>query len=138
MEFPCLEKLNDRQVALERGPEPQYDKIVSGYSVYSHKESLKLFNFGNLPTFQIAYETWGELNEQKDNAILIHTGLSGSSHAKSHSKNPNNGWWEDFIGPGKSIDTNKFHVICTNVIGGCYGSTGPQSISEEGTNYATK
>jgi homoserine O-acetyltransferase len=76
---------------------------------------------------QLAYETWGTLNEDKSNAILIHTGLSASSHAKSHEKNTKPGWWEKFIGPGKPVDTDKFFVICVNVLGGCYGSTGPSS-----------
>lgn len=94
---------------------------------------------GVLPELDIAYETWGELNEKKDNAILIQTGLSGSSHAKSHGKNVQPGWWEKFIGPGLSIDTNKYFVICTNVIGGCYGSTGPSSIDpSDGERYATR
>ncbi len=74
-----------------------------------------------LPEIKIAYETWGHLNSDKSNAILLHTGLSASSHAKSHEKNTNPGWWEKIIGPGRSIDTNKFFVICTNVLGGCYG-----------------
>jgi homoserine O-acetyltransferase len=94
---------------------------------------------GVLPELDIAYETWGELNEKKDNAILIQTGLSGSSHAKSHEKNVQPGWWEQFIGPGLSIDTSKYFVICTNVIGGCYGSTGPSSIDpSDGERYATR
>ena len=54
--------------------------------------------------------------------MLIHTGLSASSHARSHPANPAPGWWERFIGPGLAIDTNKFFVICTNVIGSCYGA----------------
>lgn len=86
-----------------------------------------------LPPYQIAYETWGTLNEAHDNAILLHTGLSASSHVASGgndvaagtSSKP--GWWEDFVGPGKAIDTNRFFVICTNVLGGCFGSTGPSS-----------
>lgn len=72
------------------------------------------------------------------NAILIHTGLSASSHAKSHSNNSTPGWWEEFIGPGLAIDTNKFYVICTNVLGSCYGSTGPSSLNPEtALPYAT-
>lgn len=81
-----------------------------------------------LPSFDIAYETWGTLNADKSNAILLHTGLSASSHAKSTEANPKPGWWEKFIGPGAPIDTDKYFVICTNVLGGCYGSTGPSSI----------
>jgi len=81
-----------------------------------------------LPEFDIAYETWGELIAAKDNVILLHTGLSASSHAASTELNPSEGWWEKFIGPGRALDTNQFFVVCTNVLGGCYGSTGPSSI----------
>jgi homoserine O-acetyltransferase len=141
MQFPCLDKLSARQQALEEGPEPNYENIVSGFSISHQKNRFDLIHGGYLPEFKIAYESWGRLNEQKDNAILLHTGLSGSSHAKSHDGNPKPGWWEKFIGPGLALDTDKFHIICTNVIGGCYGSTGPSSIdpeSSEGDRYATK
>lgn len=121
------------------GPEPAYSKIVSGYKVYHHSEPLELDYGGSLPQFDIAYETWGELNAAKDNVILLHTGLSASSHAHSTPENTSEGWWEKFIGPGKAIDTNRFHVICTNVLGGCYGSTGPSSIDpSDGKAYATR
>merc|ERR1719422_598877 len=63
--------------------------------------------------------------------------MSASSHACSHPQNPQPGWWEDFIGPGKTLDTNLFQVICTNNLGGCYGTTGPSSINpEDGKRYA--
>jgi homoserine O-acetyltransferase len=79
------------------------------------------------------------MNADKSNVVLLHTGLSASSHAHSTESNPKPGWWEKFIGPGLSLDTNKYHVICTNVIGGCYGSTGPSSIDPaDGQNYATR
>ncbi|KAG1333008.1 hypothetical protein G6F62_006975 [Rhizopus arrhizus] len=139
MDFPCIDKLNSRTAELDNGPEPSYDKIVTGYEKFEYSHPFLLDHGGILPKFDIAYETWGQLNETKDNAILIHTGLSASSHAKSHPKNTKPGWWEDFIGPGSHIDTNKFFVICTNVIGGCYGSTGPSSIDPaDGERYATR
>ncbi|KAJ3025792.1 UNVERIFIED_CONTAM: hypothetical protein HDU68_006668 [Siphonaria sp. JEL0065] len=108
------------------------------YKVYSHDAPFKLHLGGTLPEFEIAYESWGKLNEKKDNVILLTTGLSGSSHAKSHFGNRADGWWEKFIGPGLPLDTNKFHIICTNVIGGCYGSTGPSSIDPVATKAAGK
>lgn len=100
-----------------------------------------------LPPYQIAYETWGTLNQARDNAIILHTGLSASSHVASGgndvapgtSSKP--GWWEDFVGPDKAIDTNRFFVICTNVLGGCFGSTGPSSPYPPGdgeTRWATR
>jgi homoserine O-acetyltransferase len=117
---------------IPQGPDPTYDKIVSGYQTFHHPNTLELEWGGSLPGFDIAYESWGKLNEARDNVVLVHTGLSASSHAHSHEDNPNPGWWEGFIGPGAGIDTDHFHVICTNLIGGCYGSTGPSS-----TNPAT-
>lgn len=107
--------------------EPTYTSNHSGYQTYSHTEPYRLDYGGILPHFQIAYETWGTLNEARDNVVLLHTGLSASSHAASTEANPSRGWWEDFLGPGKAVDTNKYFVICTNILGGCYGSTGPSS-----------
>lgn len=78
----------------------------------------------------LCYETYGELNDRKDNAILICHALSGGSHAAGYlegQKKP--GWWDVMIGPGKGFDTNKYFVICANVPGSCYGSTGPSSIN---------
>lgn len=83
-----------------------------------------------IPGFNIRYETYGELNETRDNVILICHALSGNHHcAGRHSPDERKpGWWDNIIGPGKAIDTNKFFVIGTNCIGGCSGSTGPSSI----------
>jgi len=81
------------------------------------------------PTF--AYETWGEPNEKRDNAILLFTGLSPSAHAASSVENSSAGWWEDMIGPGLPLDTNIHYVICINSLGSCFGSTGPASVNPE-------
>ncbi|ODQ67833.1 homoserine acetyltransferase [Nadsonia fulvescens var. elongata DSM 6958] len=138
MHFPCLDHLEKRSQSYESGPEPDYS-APTGYEVFHSTNPLSLDYGGVLPEFDIAYESWGKLNSDRSNAILIHTGLSASSHAKSHEKNSAPGWWEKFIGPGLSIDTNKFFVICTNVVGGCYGSTGPSSIDPaDGQRYATR
>ncbi|RKP12474.1 homoserine O-acetyltransferase [Piptocephalis cylindrospora] len=141
LSFPCVDQTLERTRSLDGGPEPLYDRIVTGYQVYQHPKPLILYWGGVLQGFDLAYETWGELNARKDNAILLHTGLSGSSHARSHGENEKPGWWESFIGPGRPIDTNRFHVICTNVLGGCYGSTGPSSAlpgGKGGERYATR
>ncbi|KAF9247399.1 homoserine acetyltransferase [Melanogaster broomeanus] len=87
----------------------------------------------------LSYNTWGTLSPTRDNVILLHTGLSASSHAASTTLNQTQGWWEKFIGPGKALDTNQFFIICTNVLGGCYGSTGPSSVDPTtGKHYATR
>jgi homoserine O-acetyltransferase len=86
---------------------------------------------GTLIGAKLAYETWGTLNPARDNAIFILTGLSPSAHAASSADDPSPGWWEEMIGPGKYIDTNRWHVICANTFGSCKGSTGPASINPE-------
>ena len=73
----------------------------------------------------IAYETYGELNEDKSNGILICHAISGDSHVAKHDEKDIEGWWDILVGPGKYIDTNKFFVICSNILGSCMGSTGP-------------
>ncbi|KAI9046930.1 hypothetical protein LZ554_009006 [Drepanopeziza brunnea f. sp. 'monogermtubi'] len=142
MAFPCLDALESKSATLEArslssGPEPSY---TSGATLNYHcRDSLLLDWGGVLPEFDIAYETWGEINADKSNVILLHTGLSASSHAHSTEQNPKHGWWEKFIGPNGCLDTNKYHIICTNVVGGCYGSTGPSSIDPaDGKRYATR
>ncbi len=81
-----------------------------------------------LEPFEIAYETYGELNEAKDNVVLVCHALSGSHHAAGlYEGDRKPGWWDGLIGPGKGIDTDKHFVIATNVIGSCFGSTGPMS-----------
>ena len=87
----------------------------------------------------LAYETYGKLNQQKSNAILVLHALSGDAHAaRLYTGDPNPGWWDNFIGPGKGLDTDKYFVICSNNIGGCRGSTGPSSINPKtGKPYGT-
>ncbi|KAG7096720.1 hypothetical protein E1B28_004133 [Marasmius oreades] len=107
--------------------------------MYHDPSPLQLtYSSDPLPSFEVAYETWGTLSPTKDNVILLHTGLSASSHAASTPSNPTEGWWEKFIGPGKALDTSQFYVVCCNVLGGCYGSTGPSSTNDlTGRRYAT-
>lgn len=153
--FPCVDAHAQRQSQFETsalseatdrpdadtGPEPPYARPnPSTYETYHHSGELPLtYSDRPLSSFDIAYETWGTLSAAKDNVILLHTGLSASSHAASTSANPTPGWWESFIGPGKALDTDQFYILCTNVIGGCYGSTGPSSIDPStGQPYATR
>lgn len=82
---------------------------------------------GVLDAPRIAYETWGELAPDRDNAVLLFTGLSPSAHAASSPDDPASGWWEDMIGADKPIDTQRHFLICVNSLGSCFGSTGPAS-----------
>lgn len=103
---------------------------------------LTLRSGETLPAFTLAYEMWGTLNADASNAILLFHALSGSQHAAGYNdqvpgtgerwtEDLYQGWWGDFIGPGKALDTNKYCVICANYLGGCYGSTGPASENPE-------
>lgn len=91
--------------------------------------SFTLWRGGALPDAVVAYETWGELNADRSNAILLFTGLSPSAHAASTADNRDPGWWEAMIGPGRAIDTDRYFVVCVNSLGSCFGSTGPASIN---------
>jgi homoserine O-acetyltransferase/O-succinyltransferase len=82
---------------------------------------------GLLHGAQIAYESWGELNGARDNAVLLFTGLSPSAHAAATERDPSSGWWQKMIGPGRAFDTTRYFVICVNSLGSCFGSTGPAS-----------
>ena len=93
---------------------------------------LKLSSGNTLSNDDIAFETYGELNAAKTNAILVCHALTGDAHAAGwHAGDVKPGWWEMVIGPGKALDTDKFFIICSNVLGGCKGSTGPSSINPE-------
>ena len=94
-------------------------------------EPMPLELGGTLPEVRLAYETYGQINDKKDNAILICHALSGDSHVASHDAEDDPGWWEIMVGPGKPIDTDMFFVIAPNSIGGCRGSTGPNDINPE-------
>lgn len=95
------------------------------------EEEFQFENGETIPSFQLRYETYGKLNKERSNGILICHALSGDHHCAGvyslQDRKP--GWWNQMIGPGKPIDTNRFFVICSNCIGGCQGSTGPTSIN---------
>eukprot|EP00123_Amoebidium_parasiticum_P011440 comp20714_c0_seq1/m.27041 comp20714_c0_seq1/g.27041 ORF comp20714_c0_seq1/g.27041 comp20714_c0_seq1/m.27041 type:complete len:453 (-) comp20714_c0_seq1:38-1396(-) len=108
--------------------EPTFNK-QPGSKVWTYRQPFLLELGGVLPEMNVCYETWGKLNADGNNTILLHTGLSAHTHAASNEANPTPGWWEKFIGPGLALDTNKFFIVCCNVLGSCYGSTGPSSIN---------
>jgi homoserine O-acetyltransferase len=93
-------------------------------------DSISLDSGATLGPVEVAYEAYGELNAAKSNAILVLHAFSGDAHAAGISHETGKpGWWDNMVGPGKAFDTNKYFVICTNVLGGCRGTTGPSSIN---------
>lgn len=121
-------------------------------SIRSHILELGSFTFDNgetLPDIRLAYETYGTLNAEKSNAILLFHALTGSHHAHGYNNSlpeagdfwqPENhdGWWDRMIGPGKPLDTNKFFIICANYLGSCYGSSGPTQIAPDGEPWGSR
>ena len=101
-------------------------------------DSLKLESGEKFGPVAIAFETYGSLNKEKSNAILVAHALSGDAHAAgAHVNEDSPGWWDAFIGPGKAFDTDKYFVICSNILGGCKGTTGPASLNPKtGAPYA--
>jgi homoserine O-acetyltransferase len=91
---------------------------------------LLLENGETLPDITIAYQSWGKLNAAKDNAILINHAMTGWSDVTA--------WWPNMVGPGLPFDTDKYFIVCPNVIGGCQGSTGPSSIAPDGKRYGSR
>ena len=111
-------------------------KLTQNYSVgtvkteYFSFDALTLESGAKFGPITLAYETYGALNKEKSNAILVLHALSGDAHAAGiHEGESDPGWWDSMIGPGKALDTNKYFVICSNILGGCKGSTGPSSIN---------
>ncbi len=111
----------------------RHNEVVSPSSLVVHfpaSEPLKLDCEQELAPFAVAYQTYGTLNAEKSNAILICHALTGDQHV--HNRHPvtgKEGWWDTLVGPGKPVDTNRFFVICSNILGGCMGTTGPASFN---------
>ncbi len=114
--------------------------VETGYFTFAEPPNqLKLVSGRTLGPVTLAYETYGTLNRDKSNAVLILHALSGTAHAAGYHSSTDNlpGWWDLYIGPGKPFDTDIYFIISSNVIGGCNGSTGPSSINPEtGEEYA--
>lgn len=111
-----------------------------GHREFATLGVMKLEVGASLPVARLAYETWGELNETKSNAILIDHALTGDSHVvgKAGPGHITAGWWNEVVGPGKAIDTDKWFVVCPNVLGGCQGSTGPASLAPNGRAWGSR
>ncbi len=110
------------------------------FRIGTPEQPFRFANGAEMDDVSIAYESYGKLNADKSNAILLFHALSGSQHAAGvcrsvpqangrWTEDCENGWWDLFIGPGKALDTNKYFVICANFLGGCYGSTGPATVN---------
>lgn len=103
---------------------------------YAHFDGITLETGLYLGPLTVAYETYGTLSPERDNAVLILHALSGDAHVAGIDESGRLGWWDAMIGPGKGIDTNKYFVICSNCLGGCKGTTGPPSVNPAtGTPY---
>jgi homoserine O-acetyltransferase len=114
--------------------------MITSAQFFHHPETFLTQSGESLPGFMLAYETYGSLNADKSNAILLFHALSGTAHAAGRceavpgvgdrwTEDVRTGWWDDFIGPERALDTEKYFVICANYLGGCYGSTGPSTIN---------
>ena len=101
---------------------------------------LELEGGGRLEEVTVAYETWGTLDARHSNAVLVLHALTGDSHAAGEAGpgHPTPGWWDPLIGPGRPLDTDRFFVVCSNVLGGCQGTTGPSSLRPDGRPYGSR
>ncbi|GAB4222984.1 MAG: homoserine O-acetyltransferase [Gammaproteobacteria bacterium] len=100
-----------------------------GYHCFTQPSDFSFVLGGQINPLIQVFETYGTLSSNADNAILIHHALSTNSHIKAHDHNKATGWWENMVGPGKPLDTNKYFIICINNLGSCFGSSGPASIN---------
>lgn len=111
--------------------------IGSGLRRYLSVGEYAFETGGYLPAITLAYESWGRLNADASNAVLVTHALTGDAHV-SRGESDYDGWWEDFVGPGKAIDTEKYFVVSVNIVGGCNGSTGPGSVDEQGVAWGSR
>ncbi len=116
------------------------DGDPAGDRQFAPLPTIKLGSGRELASARIAFESWGTLNEDKSNAVLVLHALTGDSHANGEASkaHPTEGWWGEIIGPGLAIDTNKFYVVAPNMLGGCQGSTGPASLDRQGREYGSR
>ncbi len=115
----------------------QVRSAADGELQYARIGDLALEAGGSLPDVTIAYETWGTLNADASNAVLVQHALTGSTHVARGTTNED-GWWEGLVGPGKAVDTDRYFVVAANILGGCYGTTGPSSIAPDGKPWGAR
>ena len=109
------------------------NKTIVKTQFYKIDKKIKFDSGVEFGPITVAYETYGKLNDKKDNAILVIHALTGNAHAAFYNSEEDKkpGWWDDMIGNNKAFDTNKYFIISTNILGGCSGTTGPSSINPE-------
>lgn len=119
--------MNSSEVKVKQSKKGEIGKVSP--KIFEHKDKF-VMTHGELSSLQITYETYGNLNKERTNAVLICHALTGDHHvAGIYEEEQRKGWWDHAVGPGKAIDTNEFFVICSNCLGACQGSTGPTSIN---------
>lgn len=131
-------ELRDSGEPIEPGPDSVGFVEKRSATLFTPPSPLHLAGGGELGPVTVSYETYGELSPQKDNAIFVCHALTGDAHVAGwhtpQDRKP--GWWDEFVGPGKGLDTNRYFVICANCLGGCQGTTGPRSLNpQNGESY---
>ncbi len=119
------------QNIIECSDDVRHAKPLRHAQYFTINEPFRLEHGGVLPSVTVCYETYGTLNADRSNAVLICHAISGDSHVAQHNADDDPGWWDIAVGPGKAIDTNQYFVICSNLLGGCRGTTGPGSFNPE-------
>ncbi len=116
------------------------DGDPAGDRLFAPLPTIKLASGRELASARIAFETWGTLNDDKSNAVLVLHALTGDSHASGAASKAHktDGWWSEIIGPGLAIDTDRWYVVAPNILGGCQGSTGPASLDRQGREYGSR
>src|SRR6185295_7987615 len=118
-------------------PDGVPDGVPDGTVRYLRIGDLELESGARLPDVTLGYETWGTLNADRSNAVLIEHALTGDTHVtRGASEGP--GWWEQLAGPGAPVDTDKYFVVSINILGGCHGSTGPSTPAPDGRPWGSR
>jgi homoserine O-acetyltransferase len=134
------EELSRQLVGKPKATGAWRDGDPAGERLFANLGSIILESGKELQQVKLAYESWGTLNKDGSNAVLVLHALTGDSHAVGNSskEHPTQGWWSELIGPGLTLDTNKYFVVAPNILGGCQGSTGPSSLDKTGREYASR
>ena len=136
--------VTDEQIRSVAGKPPATgawrDGDPAGDRQFANLGSFECESGQRLPHVRVAYETWGTLNEARDNAVLVLHALTGDSHVigPAGTGHQTSGWWDDVIGPGKAVDTDSWFIVAPNVLGGCQGTTGPASLAPDGHEWAAR